>query len=105
MKRKIRYAAAIVLVPYVLSYVILSVFGRYEPVAIGLAGVKWYNWSPKGFTDNYRPNKFLHIFYFPLHQLDIHVWHESCAWCNGKYPVNEVPPERIGEVYEAWSEP
>jgi hypothetical protein len=105
MKRKILYAAAIVLAPYFLSYIILSALGRYEPSAIGLAGVKWYRWSPKGFTRDYRPNMFLHNFYFPLHQLDNLIWHEGCQWGNDKYPFNEVPPERIGEVYEAWSEP
>jgi hypothetical protein len=39
------------LVLYVLSYAVLSLCGRYQPMSIGAAGVKQYAWAPFGFYD------------------------------------------------------
>jgi hypothetical protein len=36
---------------YVLSYAILSLCGRYQPMIVGAAGVKQYAWAPFGFYD------------------------------------------------------
>ena len=41
---------------YIGSYALLSSGGCYEPAAIGLNGVKWYGWAPRGFVDHYRWN-------------------------------------------------
>jgi hypothetical protein len=42
---------------YVGTYISLSTYGRYEPIAVGLHGVKDYRWSPYGFYDSIHPWK------------------------------------------------
>jgi hypothetical protein len=46
---------AYLLMAYILVYAALSLRGRYQPAAIGLAGVKWYSWAPYGFYDAEHP--------------------------------------------------
>lgn len=40
--------------------------------------------------------------YFPLYYLDTQFWHTSGDAYMDVYPINEVKPEDIGHVYEAW---
>ena len=87
---------------YAGSYVSRSMRGRYEPDVIGLGGVKWYAWAPEGFVKEYQWNESLVRFYYPLCWLDHRFWHTPGEAWSGDYPVNEVAPEEIGKVYEAW---
>jgi hypothetical protein len=95
-------AVVLLLSVYVSSYVLMSVRGRYEPGAIGLGGVKDYRWAPSGFVDHFVWDRTLMCVYVPLHQLDVRCWHTDADAERGKYPINEVAPEDIGQVYEAW---
>ena len=89
---------------YTGSYGLLSLGGRYEPAVIGLNGVKWYDWAPRGFVTDYNWNEGINRFYLPLWALDRRLWHSYEEADSGKYPINEVPPEDIGKVYRAWME-
>ena len=73
---------------YPLSYLALSLNGIYYPAAIGLTGVKWYNWAPMGFASRkeYRWNIPIALFYLPLWHLDKKYWHESELARTGEYP-------------------
>jgi hypothetical protein len=86
---------------YVGSYVALSANGCYEPEGIGLNGVKWYAWAPRGFVDHYVWRQSLRIAYFPLSYLDVRFWHTYDRARTGEYPIDEVRPEDIGKVYKA----
>ena len=98
VKRVIMTAAC----AYAGSYLVLSLLGRYEPAVIGSAGVKWYKWAPRGFVTDFKDNRTLTYFYFPLLLLDVHCWHTHDRARSGWYPVNEVTADEIGKVYEAW---
>lgn len=88
---------------YVGSYVSISTRGRYEPIVIGLGGVKWYDWAPEGFVEEYEWNTSKARFYYPLWQMDRRFWHPPLDGQEGSsFAVNEVPPEEIGRVYRAW---
>ena len=87
---------------YAGSYVRRSSRGRYEPAAIGLNGVKWYEWAPEGFVTDYRWDASMKRIYWPLWHLDRRIWHTPDMAEGGKYPVNEVDPKDIGKVYKAW---
>jgi hypothetical protein len=95
-------AAGLLLSLYVGSYVLLSLGGRYESASIGLGGVKNYGWAPRGFVDDFVWDRSLMRVYFPLYQLDVRCWHTYADADSGKYPINEVAPEDIGRVYQAW---
>ena len=90
------------LILYFASYLILSLFGCFEPEAIGLNGVKSYAWAPKGFVHDFHWNRPLLIGYLPLWMADNHLWHKMDDAGSGKYPIDEVSQEDIGKVYRAW---
>ena len=96
-----------VVLAYVGSYVARSARGRYEPMVIGLGGVKWYDWAPAGFVEEYdwKWND-SHVWcYYPLWRLDRRFWHPSIQdAASTAYPVDEVPDDEIGKVYRAWNE-
>jgi len=96
------YAVIVTLVLYVVSYLWLSMNGRFEPEAIGLAGVKLYGWAPLGFVHEYKWNHSLQICFLPLWVLDAKFWHKSDDALIGKYPTDEVSREDIWKVYVAW---
>ena len=104
--RRIMVLGAVVLATilclYLASYVSMSVNGRYEPMTIGLNGVKSYGWAPNGFVADYRWNRTLMLIYFPLHCLDVKYWHPCDEASTGKYPTAEVSREEIGKIYRAW---
>jgi hypothetical protein len=87
---------------YVGSYISRSYRGRYEPMLIGLGGVKGYSWAPQGFVTDFVWDFKLLRWYYPIYRLDVCFWHTSRDEGSGKYPINEVPPEEIGRVYKAW---
>ena len=89
---------------YTGSYVARSLHGRYEPAVIGLGGVKWYDWAPAGFVTDFRWNASAARFYYPLWRLDRMFWHQPihASKQTGTHPINEVAPEDIGRVYNAW---
>ncbi len=87
---------------YIGSYALLSSGGCYEPAAIGLNGVKWYGWAPRGFVDHYRWKRWPGILYVPLYVLDIRAWHANAYAAPGRYPVDEVKPKDIWKVYKAY---
>ena len=89
------------LLVYVGTYVAISVDGCYEPVAIGLNGVKAYGWAPHGFVTHYTWNRWP-LFYLPLWSLDNRAWHTEAKVFSGRYPVDEVKREDIWKVYEAY---
>jgi hypothetical protein len=78
------------LLAYIVSYVVLSLRGSYEPTVLGLGHVKHYGWIPHGFK-HLRPlagdpagwelNRRVTLFYYPLWHLDRSYWHtEAEAW-------------------------
>jgi hypothetical protein len=93
MKKANRLAAIVCILLaliYVGTYGILSLGGRYEPAAWGLAGVKWYAWAPRGFVRDYHWNRALMWTFLPLYYLDTRFWHTEDAMDSGDYPINEV---------------
>jgi hypothetical protein len=97
-------AVLMLLLLYVGSYAALSVGGRYEPAGIGLNGVKFYAWAPRGFVKDYVWNHPLQCVYFPLYVLDIDFWHPIVPRYeeeHSKYPINKVKSEDIGKVFRA----
>ena len=101
-KRRLGIACGIVLIAYLGVYISLSIRGRYEPVLIDPAGVKQYDWAPKGFVQNFKWSHFSIRFYYPLYAIDCRFWHTTSAKETGRYPVNVVNSEEIGKVYRAW---
>jgi hypothetical protein len=87
----------LLLLTYIGSYVLLSKGGRFEPWAIGLNGVKGYEWAPRCFVVNYKWQRGWMFVYYPLWCLDSRWWHNHL----GQYPIDEVQPEEIWRVYEA----
>ena len=87
---------------YIGSYLWRSTQGRYEPAAIGLNGVKWYHWAPRGFVTDFRWNQTLVQAYYPLFFIDTRFWHTSDDAYRGRYPINQVATEDIGKVHQAW---
>jgi hypothetical protein len=92
----------LLLIAYVAGYLFLSLDGRYEPAAIGLNGVKQYQWAPCGFVQEFRWNRTAMIAFYPLFMLDRFFWHTPDEADTGRYLVNEVPAEQIWKVYAAW---
>lgn len=103
-RRLIQFALITVVGGYILSYLVLSLQGRYEPSAIGLNGVKWYQWAPSGFVTDFRWNRSMSTGFLPLHFLDTKLWHTADSAYSKRYPVNEVSASEIGRVYRAWSQ-
>ena len=97
-------ALVLLLLIYVGSYLMLSISGRFEPEAIGLNGVKWYAWAPRGFVHDYRWRKSLRTVFIPLWIADTHLWHTSDKAGGGRYPVDRVDEKDIGKVYQAWKD-
>ncbi len=90
-------------VAYTLLYIVLSLNGRYEPFIIGLSGVKSYEWAPRGFVRDYKWRLSMRRTFAVYHMLDSQLWHRyGPLYSLGNRPVNEVQPEDIGEVYQAW---
>ncbi len=98
-RRAITIAAAILLL-YVGSYFTLSIFGRYEPIAIGASWIEEDGWAPAGFVHQYRWNKPLMYFYLPLWAIDVRCWHTFDASFTGKYPVDRAA--KLEDVRRAW---
>ena len=92
----------LILGAYVFSYTRISMRGRFEPVIIGLNGVKRFSWAPEGFVSDFKWSKSKMVFYFPLHLIDTWIFHISDEARRGKYPTNDVHPSEIGRVYKAW---
>jgi hypothetical protein len=69
---------------------------------IGLNGVKYYAWAPKGFVSEYHWNSGMVALYYPLYLLDTALWHTSDKSYRSGYPVNT--PEDIMDVYRAWDD-
>ena len=49
--RKVGKVIGSLLLIYMLVYSALSAFGSYQPGAVDLRGVMWYEWAPAGFYD------------------------------------------------------
>lgn len=80
---------------YLLTYLILSKNGAYEPAATGLNGVKWYAWAPHGFVARERPMSFRwrpfpYYAFFPLYWLDCEHWHTEGKSYRNLYPVHDL---------------
>lgn len=104
-----RCCAALLLV-YVLTYVALSLAGRYQPGGVGAHGVKWYDWAPYGFFDPTHPWKgslrarehptektggwrsYIMTVFIPLWFYDIHCFHNE-RFEDHSQPV-DAPNER-----------
>ena len=105
MKIQTFYISSLILfLLYVFSYIAFSVWGRYEPASIGLNGVKSYAWAPKYFVMDFKWSTPMRLFYIPGYYMDTRFWHTEDKAYTDKYPVNEVPVEEIGRVYQAWEE-
>jgi len=102
-KRRMKITLAVFFVAYFFIYLVLSLRGRYEPGAIGLNGVKWYEWVPRGFVTDFRWSVPINVVFYPLYFLDQKYWHSRDKAGNGSYPINEVPVEDIGIIHEARS--
>jgi hypothetical protein len=93
---------------YVGSYVARSARGRYEPMVIGLNGVKWYDWAPEGFVgEGWKWNETQIWWYYPLWRLDRRFWHKSLDGSlvrKSDFPIDEIPPKEINKVYRAIDE-
>jgi hypothetical protein len=97
------FAIFLLIALYIVVYISISMHGRYEPAFIGCNGVKQYDWAPSGFVNNYKWNTFMLKLFFPLHAIDLRYWHKTDDSYSGKYPINKVDKENIGDVYRAWS--
>jgi hypothetical protein len=98
--RRFLVAGGIALFLYTGSYVGLSIFGIYEPAAIGLNYVMCYSWAPAGYVRDYKWNRFLFWFYLPMYELDRRFWHEDGGYYGGRYPVHT--PTNVEDVARAW---
>jgi hypothetical protein len=95
---------AVLLTLYVGSYLMRSARGRYEPAAIGLSGIKWYEWAPQGFVRaNFQYDFRYHRIYYPLWRLDRRLWHRPIETADETgYPVHEVSDSEVVILYRAW---
>lgn len=91
----------LMLAVYILVYVLLSCNGRYEPIAIGLNGVKCHSWAPRGFYADLTWRRTPLMFFAPLYWADRWLWHTDDKAKSGLYPVTEVDPNDIWKYYEA----
>jgi hypothetical protein len=99
-----------ILLLYVLSYVVLSVCGRYQPLSVGLANVKEYAWAPFAFYDpdhawprsyyaEHHPTEktggwstAMMLTFYPLWLIDV-----GCIHTESRMPPNKSPePTAVG---------
>lgn len=73
---------------YIASYLVLSVYGRFEPEVVGRNYVMRYAWAPKGSVHNYEWSRSFQIAYHSLWIADTQFWHKSDEALSGKYPVH-----------------
>lgn len=97
----IRTVIGLLLVVYISVYVVLSLGGRYEPSGLGLGGVKFHEWAPRGFHSDLAWQKGPMLVFLPLHVLDKWIWHDQDAIDSGRYPVTEVAPKDVWKYYQA----
>jgi hypothetical protein len=99
----LRVIAAMLLV-YVLSYVVLSVCGRYQPIAFGADHVEAWNWAPLGFYDP--DHAWAGSFYAVHHPTEkTGGWHRAMMWAfvplwelDCHYVHNGWPPEESNSL-------
>lgn len=103
MRRRTAIAAVVslLLAVYMSAYAVFSYHGRYEPAAIGLNGVKWHSWAPRGFYADLSWRQKPLMFFAPLYWADTWLWHTDGKVDSGRYPVTEVDPNDIWKYYEA----
>jgi hypothetical protein len=92
---------SLLLAGYMSVYAVLSYYGRYEPATIGLNGVKWHSWAPRGFYADLTWRQEPLMFFAPLYWADTCLWHTDGKVDSGRYPVTEVDPKDIWKYYEA----
>jgi hypothetical protein len=91
-KRKVFRLSLSLLAIYLLSYLVLSLSGKYAPGAIGGYGIKWYSWFPLGFANTGKFGYGMWVFYCPLVTLDRGYWHTNDKGRSGSYPRTDVYP-------------
>ena len=100
-RSKILIAVIALLVVYVGSYIVLSVFGQYEPTVWGLFEVKgktvyapkyaFYEWAPYGFVnEDLHWNHKICFPFLPLWAIDQRIWHDTDSRWKGKYPEHHI---------------
>lgn len=62
---------------YIAIYATLSMYGRYEPISVGAAGVKEWTWAPLGFHRRGEWNYVLAVPFMPLFICDEWIWHAN----------------------------
>jgi heme O synthase-like polyprenyltransferase len=95
--RRIAIISAIAIYP--LSYLALSLNGLFYPAVIGLNGVKWYSWAPRGFASEteYKWNTGMLVFYLPLWYVDKEFFHTHDLVATGEYPTSKLFRENENE--------
>ena len=99
-KRAVMVTVAFILL-YVVSYIVLSLNGQFEPSLIGTNGVKEYSWAPSGFVNDYKWNRAYRNTFLPLWFIDTHCWHQWNDAYSGSYPIHD--PQNIEDVYRGWA--
>ena len=75
--------AGLSLLQYLVLYLVLSLYGRYEPTIPGFwrnsykPDGSFYKWAPYGFFSDDRWNRGVVAFYYPLLKIDQSLWHRS----------------------------
>ena len=87
LKRK-RLTVASVFLAYFGIYVVLTVFGRYEPAVWDIGGPKWYQWAPLGFVKERRWRMPMLYIFLPFWEVDRFFWHSRDLADSGLYPIN-----------------
>jgi hypothetical protein len=96
------FIGSLVVAGYVSFYVSLSIRGQYEPIEIGLSGIKSYRWAPRGFVKDLRWKEGRQRLFLPLWYIDTQFWHRDDEVWRGVHPVNNASAD---EVWQAWREP
>jgi hypothetical protein len=73
--RDLTLAIALIGLTYLVSYVALSLGGRYEAMIHSAEGPTWYTWVPAGFSFDLSYGRGMQALYYPLHHLDCCIWH------------------------------
>ena len=84
--------AVVLLLLYVASYAVLSVRGTYAFNWYGGTGAK-YAWFPKGMGSSEGMGKALEVFYRPLWELDLRIWHTEQRRKRGGDAIRHTWPE------------
>jgi hypothetical protein len=92
--KALRIISAVLLI-YILTYAVLSLCGRYQPISVGIDHVEAYSWAPFGFYDADHAwsgsvyavqhptaktggwSRFVTLTFYPLWELDTHFIHSS----------------------------